>query len=75
MPTIVKVQVPLFTTDLKHASGSRGLVYDEKRKHWGEQALPDEALKALGDDVKGYFEAEYSDGTWHIGKRVEVREW
>jgi len=75
VPTIVKVQVPLFTADSRHASGSRGLVYDEKHMHWGEQALPDEVLKALGDDVKGYFEAEYSDGMWLIGKRVEAREW
>ena len=73
--TVVKVQVPLFSSDPSMQTSSRGLVYDERRRHMGEQALPPDVIEALGKDVKGFFQAEWNGKTWEIGKRVPGRGW
>ncbi len=41
------------------------------------QDVPKSVKNALGDDMKGYFEAtrEPMYGAWVIGKRVEDQDW
>lgn len=36
-----------------------------------------EIVRALGEDLRGYYEAEYVDGTWKVdtGKRVKAQDW
>lgn len=69
---IVKVQVPFNV----HRDG-RGLVYAEGRDRVSEQLLSRATVAALGDDIKGYFEAEWHavGWVWMIGVRVENRDW
>ena len=73
MKAIVKVQVPLMTSN--PTPGSRGLVYAENRKFMIEQDFPDDVVKAMAGDPKAFFEAEFVDGVWKIGKRVKQESW
>lgn len=77
MSEIVKVQVPLFTNDPQHDNGTRGLVYAKGRKHLKEQPLPLAVLKSLGEEVKGFFLAEWDDDLeeWLIGERTKGHTW
>ena len=63
---IVKVQVPLTTN---HDS-PLPLVYDRARQRMSMQPVSHSVLAELGDDPKGYFEAEWVDDRWVIGRRV-----
>lgn len=71
--TLVKVQTALVTTELD----ALALVYDRDRKWMVQQPLDDATQKAMGTDVKAFFEAEYqlTDGCWKIGRRVTDRDW
>lgn len=35
-----------------------------------QQPLTPETRAALGDELRGYFEADYIDGTWFVGRRL-----
>ena len=75
MTEIIKVQRPLRTND----PTIPWLIYDKSRKR--EQQLPQSiippaAVKALGNDPKGYFEGHWSSIVgWAIGKRVNNQGW
>lgn len=72
--TIIKIQVPLYSTSPGKALC---LVYDEKREHELQQSILPETATAIGRDVKAYFEAAWDEraGTWNVGKRVERQAW
>jgi hypothetical protein len=41
-----------------------------------EESLMEKKVKAaMGDAVKGYFEAEWSPDGWKIGKKVRDQDW
>ena len=71
---IVKVQVPLFTTDTKHP---RYLVYAEGRKYVREQGLPPAMRSFLKGEVKMFFWAKLSEKTnvWELIKPAPNMEW
>ncbi|MEY9493708.1 hypothetical protein [Bradyrhizobium elkanii] len=70
---IVKVQLALATNDPARLA----LVYAKGRVDLVQQKLDLATTKAMGDDPKAFFEAEYrpSIGTWSIGKRVKDQKW
>ena len=68
---LVKVQIPQATNDPEAPS----LVYDKDRKHPVLQLLDDATKEAIGTDAKAFFEAEYTDGYWKIGRRVSHQDW
>lgn len=72
-PVIVKVQIPLFSTDTRMLC----LVYDEEQRNVVQQSITLDTLKALRRDAKGYFEATWDKQMklWIVGKRVEDRPW
>jgi len=70
MPDIVKVQLPLSTDD-----DNLALVYEEGRKRMVRQPLDPATRTAMGGDVKAFFYAQYFDGRWAIGRRVNDRDW
>ena len=74
MSEVVKVQLPLGSDP---PGDDLALVYGKGRKWMARQPLDHATKKAMGDDVKAYFEAQYrhSSGTWLIGKRVKDRDW
>ena len=69
----VKVQIPLASSD----PNPRALIYDKNMKHMTQQQLTPAMLRALGNDVKAFFEAEYDSENqqWIIGKRVINQLW
>ena len=71
MPEIVKVQIPLASTN----RGAMPLVYAKGHRRMVEQTIRAATAEALGNDPKGYFEAEFAGGLWRIGKRVADQEW
>jgi hypothetical protein len=73
MTEVVKVQIPLTTNDPK----APALIYDKHEKNVAKQSLDYGTLKALGDDVKGFFEGEWhaTTGKWSLGRRVKDRKW
>jgi hypothetical protein len=90
MKEIVKVQVPLFPLGgpaliypkefapppgkMRLAAGVVGhdfSVGDRKQ----QQALGPKHREALNGDLKGFFEAEFIDGRWKLGKRIEDQGW
>ena len=68
---IVKVQLPLFSTD----PDPLPLVYAENNRHCQNQRIPGRIYRDLRRSKKGYYEAEYIGGFWEIGKRVEDQSW
>jgi hypothetical protein len=69
---IVKVQLPLFST----AVADHVLVYNEDRSKWTEQNISDRTRKAIGEDVKAFFNAEFDEsGVWIIADRVDDQPW
>lgn len=76
MSEIVKVQVPLFAFGMAHA-GAGPLVYAKRGKDSRHQGISTETARALGSDLKGYFEADLDPATnlWNIGKRVAEQSW
>jgi hypothetical protein len=66
---IVKVQKAIFP------ASDPALIYDQDRRNVTKQYLDIGTKTALGDDLKGYFRANYSNGKWHIGDRVEDQPW
>ncbi len=71
MKVIVKVQIPLMTND------PLALVYAKGRRLIVRQTLDLATKKAMGKDVKAFFEAEYRPTTasWSIGRRVADKRW
>lgn len=69
--TIVKVQVPLFSTD----PDVPALVYAEGGSWMTQQQLHPSTRRQMRDDAKAYFEADYQRGIWKIGKRVGDQPW
>ena len=45
------------------------------RKNKVQQRLDYATKKLMGDDKKAFFEAEFRQGQWTIGKRVKDRGW
>lgn len=73
MSEIVKVQVPLAGADV---GSGRFLVYAKNRKHTVIQPIPEAAMKALGENPKGYFNATWSSIVgWAIAERVADQSW
>jgi len=68
---IVKVQIPIVSNDPARPA----LVYAERHKNQVQQSLDAATVAQMGDDLKGYFEAEFKNGRWIIGKRVADRKW
>lgn len=60
---IVKVQRPLFP-----AEDAPWLIYDQRRSFQIMMHPTPELLEAMGDDLKGYFQAEPPKGGRHGGK-------
>jgi hypothetical protein len=75
MTDIIKVQRPLMTND----ESVPWLIYDKSRKRQQqipESVVPPAAVKAMGNDAKGYFEGRWSSIVgWSIGKRVKEQDW
>lgn len=76
MPTeIVKVQVPLVTSDQEVP----WLIYDREQKHVTQvpdSIIPSHVKLAMGDDLKGYFQGSWSSVVgWGLGSRVEDQSW
>jgi len=70
--TIVKVQIPIFSTE----DNPGCLVYAKGGKRTAQQTITEETANALGNDLKGYFDAEWDvGGHWVIGKRVADQNW
>lgn len=71
-PMIVKVQLPLAGP----AAPGSCLVYAMGRKNMQELMMPADVVEALGDDLKGYFEATWSHASgWTLGERVADQPW
>jgi hypothetical protein len=75
MTDIVKVQRPLMTND----ADIPWLIYDKSHKRsqqLPQRVIPPAAVRALGNDPKGYFEGHWSSMFgWVIGKRVKNQDW
>jgi hypothetical protein len=71
---IVKVQRPIRSSE----PGDPWLVYAKGRQRVQvipETKVPRRVKRALGDDLKGYFNADfYADG-WAIGGRTADQDW
>jgi hypothetical protein len=72
---IVKVQVPLSSSHPRPRNTC--LIYASGRRHITEQVVDDDVLRAIGNDLKGYFEAEWSGTEWIItgSHRVTDEAW
>lgn len=70
---IVKVQIPL-ASSLKDSGYS---VYEKPKIRICIQPISAATKKAIGNDLKAYFEATYNikEAMYDIGKRVEDQEW
>lgn len=66
---IVKIQRPL-----NDAKGPL-LVVDQERRFVEGHPQDEKILAKLGDDLKGYFEAQRGLGCWEIGERVAEQDW
>lgn len=72
MKMVVKVQRPVVTND----PAKLALVYAKNHHGVAQQKLDYATVKAMGDDLKAFFEAELRHtGQWSIGKRVRDRKW
>jgi hypothetical protein len=73
MVEVVKVQLPLFSNNPK----AKPLVYGYPHRHPRQQTVGKATLKAMGDDVKAYFQADWNEhqNKWIIGKRIVDRSW
>ena len=73
MSEIVKVQIPIATND----PNAQPLVYNKSRSRRAFQPLDAATKRALGNDDKAYFRAEWSVAKyqWLIGDRVKDRDW
>jgi hypothetical protein len=74
MTEVIKVQRPLSSNDL----GNPWLLYDKGRVHvvHTKEALMDKTVRAaMGNAIKGYFEAEWSSEGWKIGKKARDQDW
>lgn len=53
-----------------------GLIYDQAQTHVTQQKLSRRVLEAMGDDLKGFFNAAWDGSQWHIGARIKSKtEW
>lgn len=73
MKAIVKVQLPFASSRPE----LHMLVYAKNRRYMVEQKIDAATLKAMGNDLKAFFEGEYraTTNTWLLGKRVGNRDW
>jgi hypothetical protein len=69
--TIVKVQVPLFTSD----THKKALVYDERRAQQTLQVLDKKENALMGGDIKAFFEADWDGERWRLVRRVRFQSW
>lgn len=69
-PTIVCVMRALSPTrtDLPATIYTRGR--SGKPTFVKQQHLTPEVRRALGDDLRAYFDADFIDGTWFVGRRL-----
>jgi hypothetical protein len=53
------------------------MVYARDHKNMVEQSITHDTFKALKDDLKGYFDAEWNGAmkVWNIGRRVKDQVW
>jgi hypothetical protein len=68
---IVKVQVPLATND----PNTPALIYDEFKTRMTQQSLDDATLKLMAGEPKAFFEAQWFDMRWQLGKRAAWQDW
>jgi hypothetical protein len=74
MTEIIKIQRSLSS----NYPSNPWLLFDKKQMHveHSEESLMDKKVKAaMGDAVKGYFEAEWSLDGWKIGRKVRDQDW
>lgn len=69
--TIVKVQIPVSTSDPR----APALIYAQGRDRLVQQHLFAGHRLAMGSDFKAFFEAEWDGQQWKLGKRVEDQPW
>lgn len=69
MSEIVKIQVSLSEPTAPY------LVYAEGRKHVRFVDQTPELVAAMAEKPKAFFQAEWVNGTWIIGKRVADKSW
>lgn len=69
MGEIVKVQRAIVPKD------GPALIYDRRRRHEVSATLSPDIMKAMGDDFKLFFEAEWTGSGWKIGKQAPWQEW
>jgi hypothetical protein len=65
--TIIKVQRPII--------GHYWLAYANGRVNATQFTPSKELRKAMKNEYKAFFEGEFENGAWTIGKRVKDREW
>jgi hypothetical protein len=70
---IVKVSIPSTAS----VPDPLPLVYAKGRINMVMQTLDYATARAMGRDLKGYFEAEWDEAKqrWNIGRRVNDRDW
>lgn len=68
---IVKVQVAIVPR------GAPAMIYDRERRRISYRHLDRATTEALGEDLKGYFDARWlvEQQRWDIGRRVEDQSW
>lgn len=71
MIAIVKVQVPIATNDPNRPA----LVYAKGRKYMVQQKLDGRVDAVMKQTPKAFFEAEFNNGVWKIGKQVPDQNW
>ena len=69
--TIVKVQVPLMSTDPTNPA----LIYAEHRQGMTQQLLDPVVLEQMNGAPKAFFEAHLGADGWIIGERVPDQNW
>ena len=70
---IVKLQRPLYSSG---PGPGETLIYNKSRRYQVMVEMSEETLdRLLGDDPKGYFEADIKNGVLAIGERVADQPW
>lgn len=69
---VVKVQRPIAAS---MGAGGPWLVYDASREHMVTIEPPPAVVRAMGDDLKAYFDAVWVEDHWVIGARTRNQAW
>lgn len=74
---IVKVQLPLVSSDAARGGMEVALVYDQGRTHITQQRLNAGVLGLMGDDKKAFFDARWQwvQQEWLLLERVGDQSW